>query len=143
MSERSTWSMTRDADKLLPDRQHNEEGDEGDSEVGDEAELVAAAQVDSLAFAALYRRYLPRIYRYLRVHVSSPEDAADLTQQVFLQVLGALPDYQPRGIPFAVWIFRIARHAAIDAARRRRPTLDWDASPRPCNPRTSRNPRHW
>jgi RNA polymerase sigma-70 factor (ECF subfamily) len=100
----------------------------------DEAALVAAAQADPTAFDALYRRYLARVYRYLRAQVGSDEDAADLTQQVFLRALDALPRYRPRGVPFTAWLFSIARHAAIDAYRRKRATVAWEALPEALQP---------
>ena len=100
----------------------------GASNTGDtgDTDLVLAAQADIAAFDALYDRYLPRVYRYLRAHVADVEEATDLTQLVFLRALEALPRYQARGVPFAVWLFRIARHAAIDAHRRQRPTVPWE-----------------
>jgi RNA polymerase sigma-70 factor, ECF subfamily len=84
----------------------------------DEAVLVTAAQLDPPAFGTLYRRYLPRVYRYVQAQVPNAEDAADLTQQIFLQALDALPSYHARGLPFAAWLFRIARHVVIDSYRR-------------------------
>ncbi len=95
----------------------------------DEAALIEEAQANPLAFDTLYRRYLARVYRYLRTRSEGDEDAADLTQQVFLQVFHALPGYQQRGLPFAAWLFQIARHVAIDSYRRQRATLSWDALP--------------
>jgi RNA polymerase sigma-70 factor, ECF subfamily len=86
----------------------------------DEAGLVRAAQADPTAFDALYRRYLEPVYRYVRAQVPHLEDAADLTQQIFLQALDALPTYRARGLPFAAWLFRIARNAVIDSYRRRK-----------------------
>jgi RNA polymerase sigma-70 factor (ECF subfamily) len=86
----------------------------------DEAALVSAAQANPTAFDALYRRYLEPVYRYVRVQIPHLEDAADLTQQIFLQALDALPTYQARGLPFAAWLFRIARNAVIDSYRRRK-----------------------
>jgi RNA polymerase sigma-70 factor (ECF subfamily) len=86
----------------------------------DEAALVSAAQADPTAFDQLYRRYLEPVYRYVRLQVPHLEDAADLTQQIFLQALDALPTYQARGLPFAAWLFRIARNAVIDSYRRRK-----------------------
>lgn len=91
--------------------------------------LARAAQANPSAFSALYTEFHARIYRYLRLRSPSDEDAADLTQQVFLQALDALPRYDERGVPFAAWLFRIARNAAIDAQRRRHPTLDIDLLP--------------
>lgn len=95
----------------------------------DEAELVRAAQADPAAFAALYQRYLARVYHYVRVRLSNDEDAADLTQQIFLQALDALPRYEQRGVPFAAWLFQIARHAVADLYRRRRMQPAWDTWP--------------
>lgn len=95
----------------------------------DDAVVVRAAQGDPAAFAPLYVRYHPRVYRYLRLRAATDDEAADLTQQVFLQALDALPRYRERGLPFAAWLFRIARNVATDAHRLRRPTLDIDLLP--------------
>lgn len=89
----------------------------------DEAALVRAARTEPAAFGMLYGRYRARLYWYLRTRAATDEDAADLTQQVFLQAWTALPGYRERGLPFAAWLFRIARNAAANAARRR-PTVD-------------------
>src|SRR4051812_40918795 len=85
-----------------------------------EADLVQAARREPAAFEPLYRYYLSPVYRYLRLRTASDEEAADLTQQVFLRALAALPDYRSKGLPFSAWLFRIARNAAIDAHRRQR-----------------------
>src|SRR5690606_19987857 len=107
---------------------------------GDERALVAAAREDTAAFGLLYQRYLPRIYRYLRARVATEDDAADLTQQVFIQALAAISHYQDRGLPFAAWLFRIARNAATDAARRHRPTVSWDQVPEQRHPAAPDDP---
>jgi RNA polymerase sigma-70 factor (ECF subfamily) len=78
-----------------------------------EQELVQAAKLDPAAFDALYRKYLTPIYRYLLTQVRDAEDAADLTQQVFLRAMHALPHYPHHG-PFAAWLFKIARNLLID-----------------------------
>jgi len=95
----------------------------GSEAESDEAALVRAAVHDSTAFAALYQRYVARVYRFVRLRCASSDEAADLTQQVFLKVAAALPRYHERGLPFAAWLFRIARNATIDHARRRRPAV--------------------
>jgi RNA polymerase sigma-70 factor (ECF subfamily) len=123
----------RDVSVAQPDRA-------GEVAADDEAALIAAAQADPLAFGALYRRYLPRVYRYVRAHSAGDDDAADLAQQVFLRALDALPAYRPRGAPFAAWLFRIARNAAVDAARSRHPTVDWQALPEALHPADERGP---
>jgi RNA polymerase sigma-70 factor, ECF subfamily len=45
-------------------------------------------------FDVLYHRYLLAIYCYLRLRPNSGGDAANLTQQVFLQALIALSKYR-------------------------------------------------
>jgi RNA polymerase sigma-70 factor (ECF subfamily) len=111
---------------------------EGEVEsVDDEAALVEAAQQDPAAFAPLYRRYRHRVYAYLCARLTNAEDAADLTQQVFVQALAALPRYRPSAVPFGVWLFRIARNAATDHQRRQqRSAVTWEAVPEEAVPRT-------
>lgn len=96
-------------------------------EVDDEAALVEAAKANPTAFEPLYQRYKARLYRYLLLRVRREEDAADLTQQVFLKALSALPGYRVRGIPFAAWLFRIAHHIASDTYRLKKSAISWNA----------------
>lgn len=103
--------------------------DEQASTIDQETQWIVAAQADPAAFEPLYLHYRARIYHYLRTRLDSDEDAADLTQQVFLQAIDALPRYRPRGAPFAVWLFRIARNAALNLATRRPGCVSWDALP--------------
>lgn len=105
-----------------------------EDEASDEAVLIERAQADSTAFAALYQRYLDRIYLYLRARVTSDEDAADLTQQVFLQALAALPGYCQHGLPFAAWLFQIARNAVTDNYRRQRTMIPLENVPEGSQP---------
>ncbi len=96
---------------------------------GSDEALVATAQADAAEFAAIYERYLPRVYRYFAARASSAEEAADLTQAVFLKAYGGLSRYKPGKTPFAAWLFRIARNAAIDSHRRDRPALSIEQQP--------------
>jgi RNA polymerase sigma-70 factor (ECF subfamily) len=81
-------------------------------------ELVARAQRgDAEAFGQLYDVLVDRVYSYVRSRVSNLSDAEDLTQRVFMKAIEALPRYEQRGLPFAAWLFRIARNAVIDAGR--------------------------
>ena len=103
----------------------------------DETALIHAAQRDLAAFAQLYARYVDRLYTYLctRTGRARADDAADLTQQVFLRALDALPRYRARdGVSFAAWLFRIARNAATDWQRREGRTIPWEAVPEELHP---------
>lgn len=88
---------------------------------GDDA-FAHRAATDLSAFAPLYERHVERVFRYLRSRGHSAEDAADLTAVAFERAIVAIGRYRPRGAGFAAWILRIARNAAIDGERRRRPT---------------------
>lgn len=88
----------------------------------EDASLVKAARRDPAAFAALYRRYVTPIYRYLYSRVGNGADAEDLTAQVFTEALEGLPRYRERG-NFAAWLFTIARHKATDHHRQQRSHL--------------------
>jgi RNA polymerase sigma-70 factor (ECF subfamily) len=84
--------------------------------------LVTRAQAgDRAALGAIYDRLAGRVYRFALFRVGSRADAEDLMQRTFLKMIESLPRYQPRGIPFEAWFFRIARNAVIDHQRVRRP----------------------
>lgn len=90
---------------------------------------VEAPAFDPESFASAYRQHLPGIYSYIRSRAGNDEDAADLAHQVFLSALKAMPTYRDRGIPFRVWLYRIARNVVIDFYRRRRPDVPWEVVP--------------
>ena len=103
--------------------------------VDDDVALVRAAHQDRAAFAPLYHRYRHRVYAYLYTRLPHAEDAADLTQQAFVQALAALPRYRPDGPPFAGWLFRIARNAVVDHQRRQqRGAVPWERVPEDLHP---------
>jgi RNA polymerase sigma-70 factor (ECF subfamily) len=109
--------------------------DNGDGPaLGDEEVLVQAAQGDPAAFVTLYQRYRDRIYWYVRTRTPLEEDAADLTQQIFVQALDALAQYRPHRGSFAAWLFGIARHALTNHHRGRRAAVSWELLPGALHP---------
>jgi len=78
--------------------------------------LLHEVQQNPEVFTILYRRYLPRVYRYLFFKTGNPDDAEELTSQVFLAALERMPHYQHRG-QFSTWLFSIARNKAADFYR--------------------------
>lgn len=115
---------------VIPQQRERLEGVIGDNSIngtyGDDDTLVLAARRDLTFFAALYRRYASRVYRYLYGKVGNQTEAEDLTSQVFLEALKALPRYRPQGA-FAAWLFTLARRRAIDLHRQDKGDLpvDW------------------
>ena len=96
--------------------------------------LVRAAQEDRAAFAPLYRRYRDRIYAYVRTRTRSAEDAADLTQQVFVQALDALLRLRMEQVTIAAWLVRIAHNLVATYHQRYRSTVAWDLLPEALHP---------
>lgn len=94
---------------------------------GDEGLLRALRAGSEGAFAALVARYREPVYRYLRRMAGNPEDAADLTQEVFLRAYRALPRFEGR-CALKTWLLRIATNAYLDQrARLRREALPLEA----------------
>lgn len=84
--------------------------------------IVQRARENTDAFAPLYQRYSTQIYRWMYRETGDADTAADLTAQVFVQVLQSLHRYQPQqSASFRAWIFTIARNQLRDSWRRYRP----------------------
>ena len=80
-----------------------------------DAELVARAQRgDVNAVGQLYDRHQARIFRYVRSRVHNNQLAQDLTGEVFLRMVAALPEYRITQAPFAAWLYSIARNLIAD-----------------------------
>jgi RNA polymerase sigma-70 factor, ECF subfamily len=72
-----------------------------------DAALVAAAREDATAFAAIYRRYATRVYRYCYARTHNGQVAEDLTAQTFLAALEGIGRFRGDG-SVAAWLFGIA-----------------------------------
>src|SRR5262244_1532113 len=80
--------------------------------------LIEAAQKDPRRFAELYETNFERVYAFIVRRVQDRTDAEDLTSEVFQHALANLPRFEWRGVPFAVWLFRIAANAIADRWRK-------------------------
>jgi RNA polymerase sigma-70 factor (ECF subfamily) len=77
-------------------------------EADSERAMILAAKADPRAFAPLYERYFGDVFRFILRRASDRELTADLVQQSFLKAMLALSRYEPRGLPFRAWLYRIA-----------------------------------
>src|SRR5881396_3872946 len=79
--------------------------------------LIEAAQKDPKRFAELYESNFERIYAFVVRRVQDRHEAEDLTSEVFHHALANLSRFEWRGVPFAVWLYRIAANAISDRWR--------------------------
>src|SRR5215510_5637372 len=79
--------------------------------------LIEAAQNDPNRFAELYEANFERIYAFIVRRVQNRHEAEDLTAEVFQHALANLARFEWRGVPFSVWLFRIAANIIIDRRR--------------------------
>ncbi len=93
----------------------------GDSKIVRTA-IARAQKGDMEALHFLYVRYAADVLRYVRSFVGDHHEAEDITQNVFVKLMSVIGKYEPREVPFAAWILRVARNAALDHLRARRMT---------------------
>jgi RNA polymerase sigma-70 factor (ECF subfamily) len=80
-----------------------------------EQELILRAQHgEAEALASLYDSHAGRVYGYLYKRVEQPADAEDITADVFVQAMQALPSFELTGAPFGAWLIRIAHNLAVN-----------------------------
>ncbi len=82
--------------------------------VDDERPLIEAAQKDPRRFGELYERNFERVYAFVARRVRDRHEAEDVAAEVFHHALANLSKFEWRGVPFAVWLYRIAANAIAD-----------------------------
>src|SRR5574341_2587983 len=83
-------------------------------EADDDQLIALAAGGDRQSFGELYERYALRVFRHAQCLPGDPGLAEDVTAQVFLKALEAIPRYEARGVPFVAWLLRIAGNLVIN-----------------------------
>lgn len=84
----------------------------------DEQNLIRLAKNgDQSAFEQLLDRYQKPVYHHALRMVGNPEDAADVTQEVFFKAWKSLPGFRGES-GFSTWLYRLTDNAAIDLLRR-------------------------
>ena len=78
---------------------------------------IKQAKTDPQGFAPLYNKYYEQIFRYIYQRMDDAETAFDVTSQVFLKALNNIHKYEYRGVPFASWLYRIAKSELYQSFR--------------------------
>lgn len=112
----------------MPSRQSGEGKKPGESPVEgnrSDSRLVQAAVArakagDGEGLHFLYVRFAPDVQRFVNSLVHDHHEAEDITQNVFAKLMTRIGKYEQREVPFAAWILRVARNAALDHLRAKR-----------------------
>lgn len=67
----------------------------------------------------LIRRHYDDIYRFVAHQMRDKDEALDVTQDVFVAAMRALPSFDERRASFRTWLYRIAANKIIDWHRTR------------------------
>lgn len=76
-----------------------------------------AVQSAALAVEQTFRKERKRLLAFIRKRVPEPDDAEDILQDVFYQLLERLEPIEQ----VTAWLFRVARNKIIDRYRKRKP----------------------
>lgn len=85
---------------------------------GSAAQLCAAQQGQPGAFDAVMAAYETRVMRQCQRRGLSTDEAADVTQDVFLKAYRWMDRYEHQNA-FSTWLYRITENACIDYCRKR------------------------
>lgn len=88
------------------------------NQIINEEEVILNSIKNPENFRVLYDRYFRQIFLFILHRIGDKELAGDLTSQVFLKALTNLRKYQPRGLPFSAWLYRIAVNECNDFFRK-------------------------
>jgi RNA polymerase sigma-70 factor (ECF subfamily) len=90
----------------------------GMSEPGAEAALIERCrQQDPVAFGKFVDAYQNRVFGFVRRMVPNAEEAADITQEVFIRAFQSFHRFDGRS-SVRTWLFRIAYNLCVDRARK-------------------------
>jgi len=96
---------------------------EDNSALSHERLAELAKNGDLAMFEELVRRFEKPLYNFALYWCGNDTDARDLVQDVFVAAYHGLAQYKP-SMPFAPWVFAIARRKCIDNSRRIKPVLE-------------------
>lgn len=97
----------------------------GDAPAATDEQLMArVADLDPAAIEALYERYSSMAFGLASRITGDPALAEDVVQDAFLGVWRSASRYAESRASARTWVLAIVHHRAIDALRRRRPTVE-------------------
>lgn len=96
------------------------------SQEHEDKQLIERAQANPEEYAALYSKYVDRIFQYIYYKTGQHRDTAeDLTAEVFLRAMRNLEKFTWQGHPYSSYLYQIARSVCQEQyARSEKATVD-------------------
>ncbi|MBN2406281.1 MAG: sigma-70 family RNA polymerase sigma factor [Elusimicrobia bacterium] len=97
------------------------------TDIGDEALVEKARKGDKEAFTKIVERYEKKIYNLAFRISGNAEDASDILQETFMQLLKKIDTFKGES-KFSTWLYRIATNTALMKKRKdkKRPSVSID-----------------
>ncbi|NOZ88218.1 MAG: sigma-70 family RNA polymerase sigma factor [Deltaproteobacteria bacterium] len=97
--------------------------------LGEQELVVRARKGDKRAFSALVERYQRRVFSLAVGVLHDPEEAMDVSQEVFIRVFRSLDKFEGTS-SFGTWLYRVTMNLSIDhiRSRKRRQEESFEAS---------------
>jgi len=87
-----------------------------------EAKVIAQAKIGvATAFEYLYKAHCRRVYSLCLRMIKNPDEAEDLTQQVFMQLFRKISTFRGES-GFSTWLHRVTVNIVLMHLRRKKPT---------------------
>lgn len=99
-------------------RRHLDQPQDAEALVAAATERARDGEDDALRL--LYLLYADNVFGFVLAIVRDEHDAEDITSEVFTRLPRALSHYRAGATPFAAWLLRVARNAALDHLRAQR-----------------------
>jgi RNA polymerase sigma-70 factor (ECF subfamily) len=80
---------------------------------------------DREAFETLYRKFFPRIYRFVQKRMGNRSDVEETVQEIFIAAFSSLGAYRGDA-PFGAWVYGLSRRTIANRFKRKRAeTVPW------------------
>ncbi|MEK7503666.1 MAG: RNA polymerase sigma factor [Patescibacteria group bacterium] len=79
-------------------------------------------QGDQKAGEEIFNYFQPKIFRYFMVRLGNRDTAEDLSQDIFLKLIGKIDSFNADLGNFSAWFWQIARNSLIDYYRQKKTT---------------------
>ncbi len=91
-------------------------------EIPDSQLIADSIHGNQTAFAVLLERHLGGVYKFAYRYTKNADDAEDIAQEAFVRVWKNLGKFDQTK-QFKTWLFTIAKNAALDIIKKKRPLL--------------------